>query len=283
MRTLLIALLTGLIASTAYAQVIKTLPIQGQLFQRDGTPLPDGEYEMNVSLYEVATGGTGVAICNPCTINMETGVFQLVLGDEGQEPLPAMDRTWYVSITVNGEELQPRIRLHPVAYAHEALNHPQQPSGVPVGTVIAFAGPPPNNPSDYMVADGRAVSSTEYPELFRAIGRTWGSGGDDGTDETDFNLPDLRGIFLRGDDMGSGRDNMLISRTYKSTKVSDTSTVGSYYGADGMKFTAEMGQIHATRSDAFSNDGGGGPSSTGWGNVALYTPNAAVVYMIKVK
>jgi len=41
---------------------------------------------------------------------------------------------------------------------------------------------------------GQPASRTELPDLFKAIGDTWGSG--DG--KTDFYLPDLRGLFLRG-------------------------------------------------------------------------------------
>jgi len=50
-------------------------------------------------------------------------------------------------------------------------------------------------PSGWAAADGSAVSRTvTYSGLFAAIGTTWGSG--DGS--TTFNLPDLRGTFLRG-------------------------------------------------------------------------------------
>lgn len=49
-------------------------------------------------------------------------------------------------------------------------------------------------PAHCLACDGSAVSRTTYPELFAAIGTTWGAG--DGS--TTFNIPDLRGYFLRG-------------------------------------------------------------------------------------
>ena len=50
-------------------------------------------------------------------------------------------------------------------------------------------------PAHCLACDGSAVSRTTYPELFAAIGTTWGAG--DGS--TTFNLPDFTsvGAFLR--------------------------------------------------------------------------------------
>ena len=65
-------------------------------------------------------------------------------------------------------------------------------NGVPVGTVEYFAMSTP--PAGYLKADGRAVERETYAELYAAIGTTFGEG--DG--EMTFNLPDLRGEFIRG-------------------------------------------------------------------------------------
>jgi len=86
---------------------------------------------------------------------------------------------------------------------------PQGPAGesVPPGVVIAFASATP--PAGWLLCDGSAVSRANYPNLFAAIGTAWGVG--DGS--TTFNLPDLRGQFLRGVDNGAGRDPDSASRT----------------------------------------------------------------------
>lgn len=58
-------------------------------------------------------------------------------------------------------------------------------------------------PTGYLKANGAAVPRTTYAELFAAIGTTFGAG--DGS--TTFNLPDLRGEFVRGFDDGRGVDS----------------------------------------------------------------------------
>lgn len=69
------------------------------------------------------------------------------------------------------------------------------------GTVSFFAGAAA--PSGWLKANGAAVSRDSYSALFAAIGTTFGVG--DGA--TTFNLPDLRGEFLRGFDDGRGVDS----------------------------------------------------------------------------
>ena len=65
-------------------------------------------------------------------------------------------------------------------------------SGVPVGTIEYFAMATP--PAGYLKADGAAVGRETYPELYAAIGTTFGAG--DGS--TMFNLPDLINRFAQG-------------------------------------------------------------------------------------
>jgi microcystin-dependent protein len=65
-------------------------------------------------------------------------------------------------------------------------------TGAPAGVIMAFAGTVA--PTGFLACEGQAVSRTTYATLFTAIGTTWGSG--DGS--TTFNLPDLRGMFVRG-------------------------------------------------------------------------------------
>jgi hypothetical protein len=67
---------------------------------------------------------------------------------------------------------------------------------VPAGSIICFAGTKRTrfDNGGYFYCDGRAVSRREYPDLFDAIGETYGKG--DGVNT--FNVPDFRGCFLRG-------------------------------------------------------------------------------------
>src|SRR4051794_10854381 len=71
-----------------------------------------------------------------------------------------------------------------------------------VGCVVAW--PSEGEPLlGWIVCNGSPLSSAEYPELYRTIGITHGGGYNrDGTKATgsDFNVPDYRGVFLRGSD-----------------------------------------------------------------------------------
>ena len=69
-------------------------------------------------------------------------------------------------------------------------------------------------PGGTLLADGSAVLRSTYSALFTKIGTTWGAG--DGS--TTFNLPDLRGIFLRG----AGTNGLLTT--------GNTGTLGQYQG-----------------------------------------------------
>ena len=84
---------------------------------------------------------------------------------------------------------------------------PQGPQGVqgvqgvaPAGAVLHFAMAAA--PVGWKACDGSAVSRVTYAALFAAIGTIYGAGNGAST----FNLPDLRGEFIRGVDGGRGVD-----------------------------------------------------------------------------
>ena len=73
--------------------------------------------------------------------------------------------------------------------------------GVPPGAVFCLAVSAV--PADYLECSGTAVSRTTYAALFAVIGTTYGAGNG----STTFNVPDLRGEFIRGYDHGRGIDS----------------------------------------------------------------------------
>lgn len=70
-----------------------------------------------------------------------------------------------------------------------------------VGAVVYFATTV--TPSGYIKANGAAVSRTTYANLFARVGEFWGAGNG----STTFNVPDLRGEFIRSWDDGRGIDS----------------------------------------------------------------------------
>lgn len=98
----------------------------------------------------------------------------------------------YLSMRNDGELLYDGKRL---------LNVDDLAGMIPSGAVMYFAGQ--TAPTGWLKANGAAVSRTLYAALFQAVGTTYGAG--DG--RTTFNLPDLRGEFIRGWDDGRGIDS----------------------------------------------------------------------------
>ena len=92
----------------------------------------------------------------------------------------------------------------------------------PAGIIHAYAGQVV--PTGWLHCDGAPVSRTVYSDLFNAIGTAWGSG--DGS--TTFNLPDLRGRFLRGVDDGSNHDPEASTRSAIQPGGNTGDNVGSY-------------------------------------------------------
>ena len=150
----------------------------------------------------------------------------------------------------------------------------------PAGTVIYTARS--TAPTGYLKANGAAVSRTTYATLFSAIGTTYGGG--DGS--TTFNLPDLRGEFVRGLDDGRGVDT---SRTLGSSQgdatalpsnAFTTSNPGnhshSYSGGDrqnvgsgGQSQPVSQGGNTTGAAGAHTHTIGGGDAETRPRNIAL--------------
>ena len=85
------------------------------------------------------------------------------------------------------------------------------PQAVPTGSVHMMATT--TAPSGYLKCNGAAVSRTTYADLFAIIGTTHGEGDGSST----FNVPDLRGEFVRGWDDSRGVDS---GRSFGSSQSS---------------------------------------------------------------
>ena len=96
----------------------------------------------------------------------------------------------------------------------------------PLGTINAFGGA--TAPEGWMLCQGQAISRTDYADLFAVIGTNFGAG--DGS--TTFNLPDLRGEFLRGagTNSHSGQGNGGSVGTHQDGTTVVTSIMGNGYG-----------------------------------------------------
>jgi microcystin-dependent protein len=116
----------------------------------------------------------------------------------------------------------------------------------PAGAVVAFAGN--TAPAGWLLCDGASVSRAQYGALFAAIGTAWGEGDGPLT----FNVPDLRGQFLRGQDRGTGRDPNAASRTASGAGGNTGDAVGT---VQSDQFQGH-GHRHEIPDNSASNPGG---------------------------
>ena len=139
------------------------------------------------------------------------------------------------------------------------MNHPAHILAAPTGTVLAFAGPLPVQSGGtwshedlrtsmardgWLFCDGQAYNRTDYARLYAVIGDAFGNG--DGS--TTFNVPDLRGRFVRGVDGGSGHDPDAGSRTASAPGGATGDNAGS------LELDAFQGHEHLYTSTVESPD-----------------------------
>ena len=112
---------------------------------------------------------------------------------------------------------------------------------LPVGTIIWSGNA--SAPAGYLLCNGSAVGRDTYPELFAAIGTTYG----DGDGSTTFNLPNLIGRFLEGASTAgtvkaAGLPNISGSVTFHNggTYGPISGTVGSF-ATDGQMSNYALG------------------------------------------
>ncbi|SDS85752.1 Microcystin-dependent protein [Pseudomonas asplenii] len=145
----------------------------------------------------------------------------------------------------------------------------------PVGSVIAYAGPlaatdtaPGINldqirsnlaKSGWLFCDGSSVPRDAFWQLYGVIGSAFGS-----QDDNSFNLPDLRGRFVRGVDGNSGNDLALSERTVSAQNGNSGNQVGS------LQLDAFQGHEHNYKDVIL------GPATAQPGEgVPVYVPNSA--------
>jgi microcystin-dependent protein len=194
---------------------------QGYARDLDGAALGSQSITVRFSVYPE---GSSVEYEEEQTLTTDPyGVFGAVIGskrpvDFARINFAAKEYWLKVDVKAYGTDYVEisNTELLSVPYAKAADN------GVPAGTILPFAGPKANVPPGYLACDGSQYTATDYPSLFNAIGNAWGGNG------AAFNVPDLRGFFMRGISEGTNNDPDKDSRTALNTGGATGNNVGSY-------------------------------------------------------
>ena len=133
-------------------------------------------------------GGTDVAVADG-----GTGAGTATAGFDALSPMTTVGDIMYGGSSGTVTRLAASTDGH-VLTATGAGSAPawEEAAGVVAGLILPFANA--SAPTGFLVCDGAAVSRTTYATLFTAIATVWGVGDGSST----FNIPDLRGAFLRG-------------------------------------------------------------------------------------
>lgn len=119
----------------------------------------------------------------------------------------------------------------------------------PVGQVSFFARS--SAPSGWLKANGGAISRTVYASLFSTIGTLFGAGDGFNT----FNLPDLRGEFLRGLDDGRSADPGRSLGSFQGWQNAEHAHTGQTDSAGGHQHTIPTFARNGS-ANGYTGDGG---------------------------
>lgn len=145
----------------------------------------------------------------------------------------------------------------------------------PVGAIVAFGGAAA--PAGFLLCFGQAISRSDYSDLFDAIGTVYGVG--DGT--TTFNVPDIRGRAIAGqDDMGGTSANRLTNPGATIGGI-DGDVLGGTGGAETHVLTIAQlpAHTHALEAIAIQDTGSGTlVSGNGTGSNATGSTGSGAVH-----
>lgn len=98
-----------------FAEVPHLINYQGRLTDKEGQPL-EGVYPITFRVYDVENGGVSLWQ-ETQNVNIQKGVFNVLLGAVSDIAKLAFDKPYYLEIVVSDEVMNPRQRITSVGYA----------------------------------------------------------------------------------------------------------------------------------------------------------------------
>lgn len=132
---------------------------------------------------------------------------------------------------------------------------------VPSGVMVPFAGK--TVPDGWLLCNGASLAKASYPDLFTAIGYTWGGSG------KTFNLPNYNGRHILGTTSANNVGSTVSAGLPDITGGAlfyGTETIEGTYGA----FSANMSKPH--------NYAGHTAGDKSWPELRLYASNSNNIY-----
>ncbi|MBN2738152.1 MAG: tail fiber protein [Spirochaetales bacterium] len=196
----------------------EVISFSGELFRAGSTV--NAQVSFRFAFFNTETGGTALW-SEDQMVDVADSKFTVLLGSVRPINL-SFDEQYWIGMTINGEVAAGRKMLDHVPYTK--LINVVKNSVVSPGTIAPFGGNLARIPEGWLLCDGRSYLQEEYPDLFNIIKTNFGAG----ESAEEFNVPDFRGVFLRGVDGEAGRDIDAPSRTALNTGGNTGNAVGSY-------------------------------------------------------
>ena len=204
-----------------------------------------GFFKVSTNIIGVTTGGTK---------RFTVGSYGIELRNGAQFEFRKNDNTFFTAFSASDSISENRTYTLPPAVVNGGFLKTdtngnlsfETIAGVPVATVFCRAASVV--PSGYLECNGAEISRTTYSALFGIIGVQYGAGNGSST----FNLPDLRGEFIRGFDNGRGIDS---GRSMASTQGSQNLSHNHSYSNNSITVSG-ANHAHNIRKLELNNNNG---------------------------
>ncbi len=182
----------------------------------DGSVKAEQAVELTITIYPTAEKNAALYMETDSTTTDKFGVFSLIIGKGDYtggsvasfDAINFGDITAYLNIMLQEGGSDIEIVHAPLLSVPYAESSTQADNGLPIGSIIPYAGEVPDNTDNvtvvgckgtYKLCNGQAYDEAEFLLLDQVLNGAWGENL----------LPDLRGVFLRGTNLGATDEDYI--------------------------------------------------------------------------